>query len=113
MSAGYLELFIEQGESFSANVTLDSLNGSVYNLYDFTAKSEIRKSYWSANTSASFSTSINVELGMVGLGLSANTTQRLSSGKYVYDVFLTHSVNGNRFKVLEGILFVDPSSTKI
>lgn len=113
MSAGYLELFLEQGETFSANVTLDQLNGSPYDLSNYSAKSEIRKSYWSANNSASFITSIDITEGTIGLTLSANTTQNLSSGRYVYDVFLTDSITNSRSKVLEGILFVEPSATKI
>lgn len=113
MPAGYLELFIEQGETFSANVSLDKLNGSPYDLADYAVKSDIRKSYWSANTSASFVTSIDDDTGTIGLYLAANTTQNLSSGRYVYDIFLTDSNTNQRSKVLEGIIFVDPSATKI
>lgn len=113
MSAGYLELFIEQGETFSADVSLDQINGTPYDLSNYTAKSEIRKSYWSADVSATFVTTLNLESGTIGLELSANTTQTLSSGKYVYDIFLTSTTNNKRFKILEGIIFVEPSATKI
>lgn len=113
MSAGYLELFLEQGETFSANVSLDQINGSAYDLSNYTAKSDIKKSYWSSNTSASFITSIDDTDGTIGLYLSANTTQRLTSGRYVYDIFLTDTLTNSRSKVLEGILFVEPSATKI
>lgn len=113
MSSGYLELFIEQGETFSANVSLDKINGSPYDLTNYTAKSDIRKSYWSANTSASFVTSIDDSDGTIGLYLSANTTQTLASGRYVYDIFLTDTNTNYRSKVLEGIIFVEPSATKI
>lgn len=115
MSAGYLELYLEQGETFSVDITLDSLNGSPYNLSNYSAKSEIRKSYWSANSTASFSTNISADgtTGIITLSLDAATTQNVASGNYVYDVFLTNQTSNTRSKVLEGILFVDPSSTKI
>lgn len=113
MSAGYLELFLEQGETFSANVSLDQINGSPYNLMNYIVKSDIRKSYWSANTSATFTSTINISDSTIGLFLDANTTQNLSSGRYVYDVFLTDTVTNVRSKVLEGIVFVEPSATKI
>lgn len=114
MAAGYLELFLEQGESFSVDITLDAINGSPYDLSDFAVKSQIRKSHWSIDTTAVFDSSIsaNGSNGIITLSLPATTTQSIESGRYVYDVFLTNSSN-NRSKVLEGILFVDPSSTKI
>lgn len=115
MATGYLELFLQQGETFSIDITLDSLNGLPYNLADYTAKSEIRKSWWSANSTASFATEIydNGSEGIIKLSLDAPITQNVSSGKYVYDVFITDSTTQTRSKILEGILFVDPSSTKI
>ena len=113
MASGYLELFIEQGESFSANISLTSLNNASYNLSSYSAKSDIRKSYWSANTTASFETNIDSVYGEITLSLSANASQNIASGRYVYDLFLTDSTDGTRSKVLEGILFVEPSATKI
>lgn len=113
MSAGYLELYIEQGEDYSVNVTLDTLNGEPYNLINTTVKSDIRKSYWSANVSASFSANVaNTELGIVSLSLPANTSSQMNSGRYVYDVFLTNQSDNSRSKVLEGMIHLEPSSTK-
>lgn len=115
MSAGYLELYLEQGEDFSVSITLDGMSGYPYNLSNSIIKSDIRKSYWSANTTASFSANVaNTELGVVTLSLSANVTQNINSGRYVYDVFVTNTAEPtSRSKVLEGILHVEPSATKI
>ena len=115
MSAGYLELFLEQGEDYSISITLDGLNGYPYNLTNSNVKSDIRKSYWSENVTASFSANVaNTELGIITLSLPANTTQDIRSGRYVYDVFITNTSNPtNRSKVLEGIVNVEPSATKI
>lgn len=113
MSAGYLELFIEQGEDFSITVNLDSINGEPYNLINHTVKSDIRKSYWSANSTASFDASIEDSLlGIIRLSLSSNNTQIISSGRYVYDVFITNSTDNIRSKVLEGMIYIEPSATK-
>lgn len=114
MAAGYLELFIEQGEDYSVNVTLDSINGQPYNLTNHTVKSDIRKSYWSVNVAVPFSANIaNNELGIVSLSLPANSSANLKSGRYVYDVFITETNENKRSKVLEGTIYIDPSSTKI
>ncbi len=113
MSAGYLELFIEQGEYFSANVTLDTTNGSFYDLTNYTAKSQIRKSYWSESISAEFNTSVEGDSGIIKISLDSNTTQTLTSSRYVYDIFIVDTNNSNmKTKVLEGLIFVDPSATK-
>lgn len=113
MSAGYLEIFLEQGETFSANISLDLFNGTSFNLADYNVKSEIRKSYWSEKTSERFTSSISANTGVIHIGLPASNTQNLKPGKYVYDIFITNAVSNNRSKVLEGIIFVEPSSTRI
>lgn len=113
MAAGYLELFIDQGETFSANISLSGMNDASYNLASYSAKCDVRKSYWSEDISASFNTIINIEEGEIVMSMNANTTQELSPGRYVYDLFISQPSTGYRDKILEGILFVDPSATKI
>jgi hypothetical protein len=44
MSAGYQELFLEQGASFNSTITLDDVYNEAYNLYNFSASSQMRKS---------------------------------------------------------------------
>jgi hypothetical protein len=113
MSAGYLDLFIEQGEDFSASISLDNYNNTIFNLNNYIAKADISQSYWSANTTASFSTVIDANNGIVTISLDADTTQTLIRSKYVYDLFLTNSLGGERSKVLEGMIYIEPSVTKI
>lgn len=113
MAAGYLELYIEQGESFSANISLVGTNESSYNLATYSAKSDIRKSYWSETITASFDTFINVGSGDVVISLRSNTSQEITAGRYVYDLFLMDASSNTRSKILEGILFIEPSATKI
>ena len=49
MSAGYQELFLEKGADFTTSLTLADVNGDPYNLTGFTAKSQVKKSYYSFN----------------------------------------------------------------
>lgn len=116
MSSGYLELFIDQGESFSANIELSAINKSAYNLSTYSAQCDLKKSYWSENTTASFNTQILNDgvNGIIHLSMNANTTQSLSSSRYVYDLFITNPLDtDNRKKVLSGIVYVEPSVTRI
>ena len=114
MAAGYLDLFVEQGEDFLVSVTVDGINSEPYNLINHTIKTDIRKSYWSANSTAHFTANVaDPESGVITLTLPANTTQSISSGRYVYDIFVTDTMSNTRSKVLEGILHMEPSATKI
>jgi hypothetical protein len=112
MAAAYQELFLEQGSTFNTNITLDDINGVPYDLTGVTAKSQIRKSYYSANTTADFSVSINIPTsGVILLSLAANTTANIAAGRYVYDVAIKDTAN-TVTRVLEGIVNVIPQVTK-
>ena len=54
MAAGYTELFLEQGTSFTVALTIDDVSGSPFNLTGFTGTAQMRKSYYSSNAAATF-----------------------------------------------------------
>lgn len=112
MSAAYQELFLEQGTTFTTNITLDDVDGTPYNLTDITAKSQIRKSYYSANTTAEFVVTVPTPTsGVILLTLDAPTTANIAAGRYVYDVVIKDTAN-TVTRVLEGIVNVIPQVTK-
>jgi hypothetical protein len=111
MPAAYTNLYIEQGTSFSTSITLDDVYGDAYNLVGYTASSQIRKSYYSANATATFSASTSATEGIIYLSLSSATTANMAAGRYVYDAKITDSGN-NVTRVLEGIVEVSPSVTR-
>jgi hypothetical protein len=112
MAAAYQELFLEQGTTFTTNITLDDIDGLPFDLTDVTAKSQIRKSYYSANATAQFVITINTPTdGTILLSLSANTTANIAAGRYVYDVAIKDTAN-TVTRVLEGIVNVVPQVTK-
>jgi hypothetical protein len=111
MSASYYYLYIEKGSSFSTSVSLSDTFGASYNLMNFSASSQIRKSYYSANSTASFTTSINTSTGAITLSLGANTTSNIAPGRYVYDLVVNDGY-GNISRILEGIAEVSPNVTR-
>lgn len=112
MAAAYQELFLEQGTTFTTNITLDDIDGVPYDLTGVTAKSQIRKSYYSANTTAEFTTTINIpNTGIILLSLDAPTTANIAAGRYVYDVAIKDNAN-TVTRVLEGVVNVIPQVTK-
>lgn len=113
MTPEYLELFVEQGEDFSANISLIPLRNAGYNLHAFSAKSEIRRSFASEYTSAEFIPEIYPETNRMTISLDACATENLSAGRYVYDIFLISSETYKRIKIRDGLLFVEPSATRL
>jgi len=112
MAAAYQELFLEQGSTFTTNITLDDIDGVPFDLTNVTAKSQVRKSYYSANTTAEFVVTINTPTsGVILLTLSAPTTANIAAGRYVYDVAIKDTAN-TVTRVLEGIVNVIPQVTK-
>jgi hypothetical protein len=112
MAAAYQELYLEQGTTFTTSITLDDIDGVPYDLTDVQAKSQIRKSYYSANTTAEFTVNINEpEAGTIILVLDSATTANIAAGRYVYDVAIKDTAD-NVTRVLEGIVNVLPQVTR-
>lgn len=111
MAAGYQELFLEKGSDFTTTITLADVNGDAYNLTNFTAKSQVRKSYYSTSTTAEFKILINTPTtGVINMSLTSANTANIAPGRYVYDVVIKDSAN-TVTRVLEGIVNVTPQVT--
>jgi hypothetical protein len=108
MPAAYSNLYIEQNADFAATITIDDVYGNLYDLNNYTANSQIRKSYYSSNATAIFNTSINVPNGTLSLELNANTTANIAAGRYVYDAIIINTVNNERIRIIEGVVDVSP-----
>ena len=112
MPAGYTELFLEQGADFNMSITLDDVSGENFNLVNYSASSQMRKSYYSSNATATFSVSTGNDpsLGVITLTMNSANTANIYPGRYVYDVYVTSA--DARVRVLEGIVSVTPQVTK-
>jgi len=111
MPAAYTNLYLEKGATFNTTITLDDVYGNNYNLIGYTANSQVRKSYYSSNATATFVTSIDTTNATITLTLSASTTSNIAPGRYVYDTTLTDRV-GTVTRILEGVIDVSPSVTR-
>jgi hypothetical protein len=98
-------LSIDQGATFSTNVyyldikTPTSLSG--YNV-----RSNLKRSYYSANSVSFVTEIINAANGVVSLNLDSTVTTNLIAGRYVYDV---EAYNANIvIRIAEGLITVNP-----
>ena len=108
--ASKANLVIDQGSTFSTDLSLSDENGDGLALNGYTANSQIRRWYTSTNAAATFTTSINTVSSVITLTLTANQTSNLVSGRYVYDVEITDGVEVSR--IVEGIVTVTPQVTR-
>jgi len=108
--ASKANLIIDQGSTFSTDLTLTDENGDPLSLSGYTANSQIRRWYTSSNTTAVFTTSINTTSSTISLTLTANQTSNLTFGRYVYDVEITSGSEVSR--IVEGIITITPQVTR-
>jgi hypothetical protein len=103
-------LQIDQGTTFQTSINVTDDNDDIVNLTGYSAVAQMRKHYTSSNAT-SFTTSISPSIGVVTLSMTANNTNLITAGRYVYDCELT-DVNGAVTRLVEGIVTVTPGVTR-
>jgi hypothetical protein len=105
-------LFVDAGASYSNIITVAATNGQALNLTGYSVASQMRKSYQSS-TAYNFTASIyDASTGKVRLQLTPQQSEAIPAGRWLYDVEIT-SPSGNKTRVVEGIVTVNPQITQI
>jgi len=113
MAAGYSDQYLDQGSTFTTQLTLTDNYGNAYNLSGFSVASQAKQSYISPNVAINFSTTVlDAATGVIGLSLDAANSSNVPAGTLVYDVVVKDSSN-NISRVLEGRIFVNPGVTGV
>jgi hypothetical protein len=107
MPALYNNLYVEQGSTYNNTIMVDTVGALSGNCF-----SQIRKTYYSTNTTAVFTTSVDKPNNTITLHLSSNVTSNIVPGRYVYDTIINDSANNVITRVMEGIVDVSPSVTR-
>ena len=110
--AAYSELTLEQGATFSTTINVEDTNGAAVNLSGYTANSQIRKSYYSTTANSFTATVTGTANGEITISMTAANTANLNPGRYLYDLLIT-APNATKTRVVEGIIVVSPSITKV
>ena len=110
--AAIANLTIDQGTTFSSDVTVKDANGQPFDLTGYSAAAKRAKGYASTRTRSNLTTSIATDAatGVVTLSLTAAETTALDAERYVYDLEITSSV-GAVTRVIEGLITVRPQVT--
>jgi len=104
-------LVIDQGADFSVEIQYKNDDGTVKDITGYTARSQMRRSYYSTSNTAFTAAITNASIGQLELSLTSNQTNSLKSGRYVYDVEVVDT-SSKVTRILEGIVTVMPGVTK-
>ena len=109
--AAIANLTIDQGATFTSDVTVKDAQGNAFNLTGYTASAKLAKGFASTRTRTNMTTSIATDAttGVVTLSLTATETSALDAERYVYDLEITSGATVTR--VIEGIITVRPQVT--
>lgn len=113
--SNYVELYIDQGASFSISVNIeDDDTNLATDVSSYVVTGQLRKSILSQNASANLVCSISNTAGEIVITLDAANTANLKAGTYLFDVKYYDSdvVPIQYVRLLEGIFIVSPSITK-
>ena len=107
----YAELTLNQGTTFSADISLANDDGSPINVANAVFECQIRKSYYSTDATANIVVTIlDAANGGISLSLGSANTSNIRAGRYVYD--LKMDLNNTVNRVLEGIITVTPQVSR-
>lgn len=111
--AAYAELIVDQGATFNNIINLsDDITNANINISGYIVRSQMRRSYYSANATANIICTItNAAQGEITMRLDANTTANIKAGRYLFDLETVDNL-GTVSRVLEGIVTVTPGITR-
>ena len=110
--ASISNLSIDQGTTYEVTITVNDSTGTARDLNGYTARSQMRRSYYSSSNTA-FTVTIDAPgEGEIDLSLTSTQTSNLKAGRYVYDVELVNSNTSAVERIVEGIVTVFPEATK-
>jgi hypothetical protein len=112
----YSELYMDQGADFSTIVDISSdVDFSSVNINNVIFTSQMKKSILSQNVSANIVCSIvDGTGGEMIMTLDAANTATLQPGRYVFDVLMIDTSEGNlATRLMEGLIVVSPGVTGI
>jgi hypothetical protein len=109
--ADFVELTLEKGATFSSQITVKDDQGVEQNLTGYTARSQMRKSYY-ATSKYDFTVVVSAPvIGLITMSMTAANTSNITPGRYVYDVEIENN-SGDVTRIFEGIVTVLPNVTR-
>ena len=108
--AAIANLTIDQGTTFTSDVTVKDANGNPFDLTGYTALARMAKGYSSTRTRTVITCTVAADAtsGVITMALSADETAQLEDGRYVYDLEILQTSSSTITRVIEGVITVRP-----
>lgn len=103
-----VNLYIDQGSDFVANVEVMQDDGTAMNLLGFNTVASMKRSYYSTTSYGIQSNISNISGGVVTLTFPAANSSIMKAGRYVYDLKIQDPAAGSNTRVVEGIVTIYP-----
>lgn len=111
MAAGKYDFIIEQGATFTRQITWQDSSGVGIDLTGFSLSGKIRRKYTDTTALTSFTmTIIDANSGIFSFSLTALETSILQASECVYDI--EANTGSTVYRVLEGKCTITPEATK-
>jgi len=111
--AAYANILVHQGADFLTVLTVEEDTTESFSLDGFTLKGQIRKT-WSSSVAYDIELSIaDAEKGIINFTVPKEETLKMRPGRYLYDVYAQSSNGSRTFKIIEGILTLEPRITRL
>ena len=111
--AAVANLRIDQGTTFTTDVTVKDNAGDAFDLTGYTASAKMAKGYASTKTRVTMTATVtSASTGVITLSMTADETNALDApARYVFDVEILRTNDSTITRVIEGIITVSPSVT--
>ena len=111
--AAIANLTMDQGATFTSDVTVKDANANAFNLTGYTASAKMATGYSSTRTRTTITCNINGDptTGIVTMSLTADQTAALEEGRYVYDLEILQTSSSTITRVIEGVITIRPQVT--
>ena len=111
MSAGTYNFIIDQGATFTRQLTVKE-NNSVMDLTGYSVASKMRSTHDSSTVVGTFTCTIsNASGGIITVSMSSSITAAIEEAIYVYDLEITSGA-GIVTRLLQGQITVNPEVTR-
>ena len=111
MAAGSYNFTLEQGSTFSREITVQE-SGSAMNLTGYSTRMQMRSTHDASTIALTFTAAVsNAAQGKIQLSASATNTAAVEEGMYVYDLEIESGSSGVT-RLLEGQVTVTPEVTR-
>jgi hypothetical protein len=106
-------LYVDQGVDFLVSLDLETDEGEDFAISTQQFFCQIRKMYsTTVQFEANLEITVNGDTNAVNLGFNPEDTADMKPGKYQYDLLMVET-GGKITKILEGLLFVLPTITRV